>query len=137
MTVKSVDSKRWIIIGLLSLGGIIAYVDRANISVALAVPDFRQTFNLSDVDRGMLNSAFFWSYSTLQILMGWVVDRYGVKLPYALGFFFWCMASASTALTRALWQLLTLRVLLGAGEAVLVPATYRWIRYNFAEKHRG
>jgi len=121
----------------LSLGGIIAYVDRTNISVALAVPDFTRTFHLTDVDRGMLNSAFFWSYSTLQIVMGWVVDRYGVKVPYALGFFFWCLASASTALTRTLWQLLSLRVLLGAGEAVLVPATYRWIRYNFAEKQRG
>jgi MFS family permease len=137
MAAKSGDLRRWAIIGLLSLGGIIAYVDRGNISVALAVPDFRQTFNLSDVDRGMLNSAFFWSYSTLQILMGWVVDRYGVKVPYAFGFLFWCMASASTALTRTLWQLLTLRVLLGTGEAVLVPATYRWIRYNFAEKQRG
>jgi ACS family D-galactonate transporter-like MFS transporter len=137
MTVKAVDSRRWIIIGLLSLGGIIAYVDRTNISVALAHVDFTRTFHLSDVDRGMLNSAFFWSYSTLQILMGWVVDRYGVKLPYALGFFFWCLASASTALTRSLWQLLSLRVLLGVGESVLVPATYRWIRYNFAEKQRG
>jgi ACS family D-galactonate transporter-like MFS transporter len=137
MTVKTVDSKRWIIIGLLSLGGIIAYVDRTNISVALAHLDFTRTFHLSDVDRGMLNSAFFWSYSTLQILMGWVVDRYGVKMPYAFGFLFWCLASAGTALTRSLWQLLTLRVLLGVGEAVLVPATYRWIRYNFAEKQRG
>jgi MFS transporter, ACS family, D-galactonate transporter len=137
MAARNGDSRRWAIIGLLSLGGIIAYVDRGNISVALAVPDFKQTFHLSDVDRGMLNSAFFWSYSTLQILMGWVVDRYGVKLPYAFGFLFWCMASASTALTRTLWQLLTLRVLLGTGEAVLVPATYRWIRYNFAEKQRG
>jgi ACS family D-galactonate transporter-like MFS transporter len=134
---KDIDSRRWVIIGLLSLGGIIAYVDRANISVALAIPEFKERFGLSDVDRGTVNSAFFWSYAVLQIMMGWMVDRYGVKLPYAIGFFSWCLASASTALTRSLSQLLTLRVILGAGESVVVPATYRWIRFNFAEKERG
>jgi MFS transporter, ACS family, D-galactonate transporter len=137
MTIKTVESKRWIIIGLLSLGAIIAYIDRANISVALAVPDFVKTFHLSDIDRGMLNSAFFWSYTVLQIPMGWIVDRYGVKLPYAIGFLFWCLAAAGTAMTRSLSQLTTLRVFLGAGEAVVVPASYRWIRYNFVEKERG
>ena len=137
MTAKDVDSRRWVIIGLLSLGGIIAYIDRANISVALAVPEFIERFNLSDLDRGTVNSAFFWSYALLQVVMGWMVDRYGVKIPYAIGFFSWCLASASTALTRSLSQLLALRVILGAGEAVVVPATYRWIRYNFAEKERG
>jgi MFS transporter, ACS family, D-galactonate transporter len=137
MTIKTVDSKRWIIIGLLSLGAIIAYIDRANISVALAVPDFIRTFNLSDIDRGMLNSAFFWTYTILQIPAGWIVDRYGVKRPYAIGFLFWCLAAAGTALTHSLSQLTTLRLFLGAGEAVVVPASYRWIRYNFVEKERG
>lgn len=137
MTTKTVDLKRWIILGLLSLGAIIAYIDRSNISVALAVPDFVKMFQLSDIDRGLLNSAFFWSYTVLQIPMGWLVDRYGVKIPYAIGFFFWCLAAASTALTNSLTQLTTLRVLLGAGEAVVVPASYRWIRYNFVEKERG
>jgi len=137
MTARNIDARRWVIIGLLSLGGIIAYVDRANISVALAIPEFVKRFGLSDVDRGTVNSAFFWSYAVLQIVMGWMVDRHGVKLPYAIGFFCWCLASASTALTRSLPQLLTLRVILGAGESVVVPATYRWIRYNFAEKERG
>jgi len=74
---------RWAIIGLLSLGMILAYASRSNLSVALAVPGFIKSFRLSDTDRGMLNSAFFWAYAALQIPAGWVVDRYGVKLPYA------------------------------------------------------
>lgn len=128
---------RWYIIGLLSIGGIISYIDRANISVALAVPHFIQRFNLTDVDRGMLNSAFFISYAIFQIAAGWIVDRQGVKIPYAIGFFFWCLMAAGTAFTRSLGQLLTLRVLLGVGESVVVPASYRWIRFNFPEKQRG
>ncbi len=128
---------RWVIIGLLSLGMVIAYASRSNLSVALALPDFIKTFGLSDTDRGTLNSAFFWAYAALQIPAGWVVDRYGVRLPYAISFLFWCIASAATAFARSVPQLLALRVVLGAGEAIVAPASYRWIRFNFEEKQRG
>ena len=89
---------RWTIIGLLSVGMIIAYASRSNLSVALVDPDFIRSFGLSNTDRGVLNSAFFWAYAVLQIPAGWVVDRYGVKWPYALSFLFWCVAAAATSL---------------------------------------
>jgi MFS family permease len=116
---------------------VIAYASRSNLSVALALPDFIRSFGLSDTDRGTLNSAFFWAYAALQIPAGWVVDRYGVRLPYAISFLFWCIASAATAFARSVPQLLALRVVLGAGEAIVAPASYRWIRFNFEEKQRG
>ncbi len=129
--------RRWVVIGLLSLGMIIAYASRSNLSVALAVPDFIKSFQLSDTDRGALNSAFFWAYAALQIPAGWVVDRYGVKLPYTISFLFWCLAAAGTAFARSARQLTALRVVLGIGESVVSPASYRWIRFNFVEKERG
>jgi ACS family D-galactonate transporter-like MFS transporter len=135
--IKAVDAKRWSIIALLSVGAVIAFVSRTNISVALTLPDFIKTYHLSDIDRGMLTSAFFWSYAALQIPMGRWVDRYGVKIPYAISFLFWCLASAGTGLARSLTQLTTLRVLTGAGEAIVTPASYRWIKNNFAEKDSG
>jgi MFS family permease len=116
---------------------IIAYASRSNISVALTIPDFVKSFRLSDTDRGTVNSAFFWAYTILQIPAGWLVDRYGVRIPYALSFLFWSLASAGTAMARSLNQLLALRVLLGVGEATIAPASYKWIRYNFEEKQRG
>lgn len=125
------------IIGLLSLGMVIAYASRSNLAVALALPEFIKTFGLSDTDRGTLNSAFFWAYAALQIPAGWVVDRYGVRLPYAISFLLWCVASAATAFARSVPQLLALRVVLGAGEAIVAPASYRWIRFNFEERQRG
>jgi MFS family permease len=116
---------------------IIAYVSRSALSVPLALPAFINSFHLSLTDRGVLNSAFFWTYAVLQMPAGWLVDRYGVKFPYFLGFTLWCVASASTALTRSIPQLMMVQVLLGVGQAVVVPSSYRWIRYHFAEKERG
>jgi MFS transporter, ACS family, D-galactonate transporter len=128
---------RWLIIGLLSVGMVIAYASRSNLSVALVSPDFIRSFNLSNTDRGLLNSAFFWAYAVLQIPAGWVVDRYGVKWPYALSFLFWCVAAAATAMAGSLAVLLALRIALGVGESVVAPASYKWIRMNFAERQRG
>ena len=128
---------RWAIIALLSLGAVIAYVDRSNLSVVLVLPEFKQLFHLTDQDRGLLNSAFFWSYAVLQIPAGWLVDRYGVKWPYAIGFMFWCLVSAASAFTGSVAHLVILRLLLGVGESVVTPASMRWIRYHFAEKERG
>jgi len=131
------SGRRWAIIGLLSLAAIIAYISRSNVAVALAVPDFCRTFGLSEPGRGTVNSAFFWAYAALQLPAGWIVDRYGVKWPYAFGLMFWCAASASTSLVTSVEQLIALRILVGIGESVSVPASTKWICLNFAERRRG
>lgn len=131
------SAQRWAIVCLLSLGMVIAYIDRANISVALALPEFKKAFQLTDSQRGALNSAFFWSYAFLQIPAGYVVDRYGVKWPYAISFVMWSLFSAMTAFTTTIGQIVGLRVLLGIGEAIVTPASMRWIRFNIPESQRG
>jgi MFS family permease len=128
---------RYSIIALLSVGVIIAYVARSNISVAMVVPEFIRLFHLTDAGRGTLNSAFFWSYAFLQIPAGWIVDRYGVKYPYAIAFFAWSLVSAGTALASDLTQLIGLRFLLGVAESIVTPASMRWIRFHFSERERG
>ena len=137
MTSTTSPSRKWVIVYLLSLGMVIAYIDRANISVVLALEEFKKLFQLADHDRGTLNSAFFWTYALLQIPAGWLVDRYGVKVPYALGFLFWSLVSALSGLVSAIWQLLALRMLLGVGMSVVAPASMRWIRFHCVEKERG
>ena len=116
---------------------IIAYIDRANLSVAVALPEFKRQFNLTDTQRGLLTSSFFWSYALLQIPAGYLVDRYGVKFPYAFAFLFWSMMSAATSFVSTAWQIVTLRILLGIGESLVTPASMRWIRFNVAERQRG
>jgi MFS family permease len=128
---------RWTVVALLNVGAIIAYVNRTNISVALASADFKALFQLTDTDRGNLNSAFFWSYAILQIPAGWLVDRYGVKLPYAIGFLSWSLVSAATALAASIGQLFGLRLLLGVAESIITPAAMKFIRFQFDEKDRG
>jgi len=126
---------RWVVVALLTIGVILAYTDRINLSTAL--PAIRTSFPLSPEASGILLSAFFWAYTILQTPAGWLVDRFGLKWPYAAGLFLWSAVSAATALVSSLNGLIAARIVLGIGESIVTPASMRYIRNNFAEHERG
>ncbi|GLU31976.1 MFS transporter [Trinickia caryophylli] len=127
----------WSVLVLLALGLLISFVDRTSLSAALADKGFIREFALTSVERGWLNSAVFWSYGIFQMPMGWLVDRYGVKWPYAVCFVVWCLAAAATGLVTSMSALIVMRLLIGVAEAVVVPATYRYLANNFEETRKG
>jgi MFS family permease len=131
------ESRRWWIVTILCLGLIIAYIDRTNLATALAARDFRQFFGLSDFQRGLLSSVFFWTYTAMQIPAGFLVDRFGVRVPLAIALLFWSVIGAATAGANAIWELIALRLLLGLGESVVLPGGLSWIGRNMTETQRG
>jgi ACS family D-galactonate transporter-like MFS transporter len=128
-------SMRWPVVVLLSFGMIIAYFDRVNLTVAL--PTMAGHFTWDRAQQGLALSAIFWTYTVLQIPSGILVDRFGVRIPYLIGFLLWSLASATTALTTTLAGLVAIRLLVGAGESVVTPSSMRYIRMHFEEKQRG
>ena len=130
-------ARRWWIVVLLAISSIIAYMARVNLSVAVIDSGFEHFFQLNGIGKGLVNSAFFWSYAALQIPAGWIADRYGSKYAIAIGFAVWSVLTALTSFTVGLTSLFAIRLLVGAGEAILHPASMRWIRFHFPEKHRG
>ncbi len=93
---------------LLGLSVFINYIDRANLSVA--APLLKNELGLSASQLGILLSAFFWTYAGMQIPIGWLVDRFEVKWVFAIGFFIWSAATASTGVVRTFAALLGRRV---------------------------
>src|SRR5207237_1149644 len=71
---------------------------------------------LSPRQLGLLFSAFFWSYSLLQIPVGWVAERYGAQRVLAAGLAIWACATMLVGLAHSFAALLALRLLLGIGE---------------------
>jgi MFS family permease len=117
---------RWLVVALLTVGVVIAYTDRINLSAAL--PQIRMSFPISAEASGILLSAFFWAYTLLQTPAGWLVDRFGLKWPYAAGLFLWSAVSAATALVSSLNGLIAMRIVLGIGESIVTPASMRYLR---------
>lgn len=128
-------SERWWIVSLLFLGAIINYIDRGNLSIA--APTLMREFGRSPAAMGTLLSAFFWTYALLQIPAGYIVDRFDLKWTYGTAFLLWSLSSAAIGVAHSFAQLLTLRILLGAAEAIAVPASLAYIKQNFRSQDQG
>ncbi|HEY3900340.1 MAG TPA: MFS transporter [Chthoniobacter sp.] len=113
----------------------INYIDRTGLSTA--APLLADELSIPPAKMGMLLSAFFWSYASLQLVSGWLVDRYGVRWVMATGFFLWSAATAVTGLAHGFAILVSLRLLLGAGESVAYPCYSKIIAGRFEEHQRG
>ncbi|HXR66144.1 MAG TPA: MFS transporter [Ktedonobacteraceae bacterium] len=74
---------RWGIAAPLSSGIIITYFDRVNLSVATT--PFIHEFHFTDTQIGLLLSSYLWSYTLLQIPVGALLDRIGIKWIMRVG----------------------------------------------------
>jgi ACS family D-galactonate transporter-like MFS transporter len=134
---SSPDSKalnRWTLLLLLSSAAFINYLDRTSISVAM--PSIARELHLDARQQGFVLSAFFWSYALMQLPMGWLIDRFHVKRVYTVSFALWTVAVAMTALAHSYATLIAMRVLLGVGESVYLPAGIKVISMTFAPRDR-
>src|SRR5258708_8618139 len=80
---------------LLAICLLINYVDRGNLSVA--APLLKKELGLSASQLGILFAAFFTTYTAMQFVVGWLVDRFDVTLVLAARFLLWSLATAITA----------------------------------------
>ena len=131
--------QRWWLLVLLFTAMLISYLHRSALSVAVGAKSSSMTsdLQLSEASIGVLLSGFFWVYSFMQVPSGWLVDRFGVKRAYSLGFAFWSLTSACTGFVNSFVTLIGLRIALGAGQAISFPASSRAVANWFQQRERG
>src|SRR5437773_7326360 len=130
------------VLALLAICLLINYVDRGNLSIA--APLLQDELGMSASQLGILLSAFFWSYTAMQFVSGWLVDRFDVNLVIAdvnlviaAGYLLWSLATATTGIVRGFTILLAMRLLLGIGESVAFPSCSKILARHLPEYHRG
>ena len=129
------DARRWTLVALLCLAAIINFLDRATISVAL--PRIAQEFSLGPTAKGLVLSSFFWFYTLLQVPVGVLVDRLNVRWLYAGAFALWSVACGLTGMVGGFATLIVMRIILGIGEAVMLPGSLRVVNIIFPPRDRG
>ena len=129
------SSRQWIFLALLVVSVFINYVDRG--SLGIAGPMMIRDLNLDPYQFGVVLSAFFWTYAPMQIVAGWLVDRYNVNVVYGIGFLVWSAATLCTGFVGTMIALKFLRTILGFGESVAYPSYSKILVENFKEEHRG
>src|SRR5262249_31703688 len=117
---------RWYLVFWLFVLSAVSVLDRVNISVA--VGSIAEDYHLSQVQLGCSFSAFLLGHALFQAPGGWLADRLGPRVVLPVGVLWWGIftaltAAVSPAMTGAILLFILVRFLLGAGEAIIFPAS--------------
>jgi MFS transporter, ACS family, glucarate transporter len=131
---------RWSLVLWIFLLAAIAFLDRVNISIA--GPSIAESYRLSNLQLGSVFSALLWGYALFQTVGGRLADRLGPRRVLAAGVVWWGIFTALTAVIPvysrfALVWFIAVRFMLGAGEAVMFPASNQFLSRWIPKQERG
>jgi ACS family glucarate transporter-like MFS transporter len=136
----TVSHTRWLLVFWLFVLSAVAFLDRVNISIAGG--SIAAEFGLTNVQLGWVFSSFLLGYALFQTPGGWLSDRLGPRRVLTAGVIWWGIFTALTAvvpskLGGALLFFVAMRFLLGAGEAIIYPASNRFVSWWIPTQERG
>ena len=126
---------RWWIVGLIALATAINYLDRQNLPVALS--EIRKSFEISDVDYGLINSLFLFAYGTMYAVGGRIIDVLGSRVGYFVLISWWSVANILHGFVSSVTGLGLARFLLGLGEGGAFPGSAKVVSEWFPTRERA
>lgn len=132
---SGVRSRRWIIVFLLLIGGMVNFIDRTALSIA--APEMMTELNLTNSDIGLLGTVFSLIYAIFQLPSGWLIDRLGAKKVYSLSIILWSGATMLTGACSSKLGLIFARGILGVTEAPCWPSAAKITAAWFPKKERA
>jgi MFS transporter, ACS family, hexuronate transporter len=126
---------RWSIIALLFLATTVNYIDRT--MLGLLAPDLGRELGWSESDYGNIVLAFQAAYALGFLLMGWLIDRFGPKIGYAIAISVWTVGHVAHGFASSVASFMAARVVLGVGEAGHFPSVVRASSEWFPQKERA
>ncbi len=131
---QSGNLTRWLVL-LLGAAIFLNYVDRG--AIAVAAPVMKGELGMSATAFGVAVSAFFWVYAPVQLLVGWLCDRFSVTKLMAGGIILWAASTLMIGFVGGFTSLLVLRVMLGIGESIAFPGSSKIIAMHVPAEQRG
>lgn len=122
-------------LSVLFMTSIVSFMDRMVMSSV--IPYIATDFHLSSIESGVVLSAFFASYSIVQIPGGLLADKFGVRRVTTIAMLWWSAFAALTGAAANLTQMLVARFLFGLGEGVFPAAAFKAVAVWFPQKERA
>jgi MFS family permease len=115
---------------ILTLALLIATIDKGILSVL--VEYIKRDLHVTDTQFSLLSGfAFVFFYVLLGLPIARLADRYSRRLIIGIGIAFWSVTTALSGIAQSFQQLFWARVVVGAGESSLAPATYSILTDSF------
>lgn len=132
---QKIGNYRWVILSLVFFATTINYLDRQVIS--LLKPFLETEFHWNESDYANIVLIFQLCYALGMLGAGWLVDKIGTKLGYALSLFGWSIAAIMHAAAKSTFGFGIWRGLLGVTEAGNFPAAIKVVAEWFPKKERA
>ena len=126
---------RWVIAAMLCAATMINYADRLTLSVVSL--EIRKEFSLTEQDYSHVVTLFLFAYAIMYAGSGYIVDRLGTRLGFAVFIFAWSLAQMLHAFVRGKWSLGGARFLLGLAEPGNWPAAAKAVAEWFPASQRA
>jgi ACS family glucarate transporter-like MFS transporter len=136
---------RWQILSLLVFVSLVRSMDAVNFSVA--AKQIMPEYGLTEVQMGVLYSAFTLGYGAFHVPGGWLGDVVGPRLTLAVAILWWSIFTGLTALAGGLplvghlltpfWAFFLVRFLIGLGEGAAYPTASKTVANWMAADERG
>ncbi len=126
----------WRLLPLLFICYVIAYVDRANVSIA----KLTMTRSLPGFDNAVIGfgaGVFFLGYFLLEIPGTLLVERWSARKWISRIMVTWGIMAAMTALVKTPWQFYSVRFFLGLAEAGFFPGIIVYLTHWFPSRDRA
>jgi ACS family hexuronate transporter-like MFS transporter len=92
----------------------LSYLDR--LALPVVAPAVQRELSLDNEQLGRLLSAFLITYAAVHIPVGWILDRFNIRVTYGLFVALWSVAQIGCGLAGSFYGLFTGRLFLGAFE---------------------
>jgi ACS family glucarate transporter-like MFS transporter len=140
MTQVPISHTRWFLVLWLFVLSAVAFLDRVNISIAGS--SIAADYGLTNSQLGYVFSSFLLGYALFQTAGGWLGDQLGPRRVLTVGVVWWGIFTALTAAVpsqakAALFFFVAIWFLLGAGEAVIYPASNQFVSWWIPTQERG
>lgn len=126
---------KWILVVVLFVVSAVNYADRTALSSVLTL--LRSDLKLTDVQLGLVASAFFWVYALGIVVAGFVADRVSRSRLVVVSLFLWSLVTLATGYVHSFTGLMIARVALGAAECLYIPAALALIADHHGPDTRG
>jgi MFS transporter, ACS family, hexuronate transporter len=133
--VEKAGRYRWMIVALLFFATTVNYIDRT--MLGLLKTDLSKEFGWTEDDYGNIVTAFQAAYALGFLFMGWLIDKVGPKIGYAIAITIWTVGHVAHGFASSITAFMASRVVLGIGEAGHFPAVVRSSSEWFPQKERS
>src|SRR5690606_13192824 len=110
---------KWFVLIMVFLATGLNFLDRQVLSIVII--RIQEEFGMTDVQYGMINTAFLIGYGIMFTVAGRLIDTVGSKLGLAVSVGVWSVANCFHGLVNNFHQLFASRLALGLGEGGCFP----------------